>query len=84
MQAEGGPGLGLMKYAAWQYFVVTGIATIGPIDLLCYNRHGARFLAGAMTTAGRDRIAGAMRLCPALLNSSDDVAALADWASSAW
>ena len=34
--------------------------------------------------SGRDRISGAMRLCPALLNSSADVAALADWASSAW
>jgi hypothetical protein len=34
--------------------------------------------------SGRGRIEGAMRVCPRLLNSSDDVMALADWASSAW
>ena len=33
---------------------------------------------------GRDEIAEAMRVCPKLLKSTDDVAALADWASSAW
>ena len=33
---------------------------------------------------GRDDIANAMRVCPKLLKSTDDVAALADWASSAW
>ncbi len=33
---------------------------------------------------GRDDITEAMRVCPKLLESSADVAALADWASSAW
>lgn len=33
---------------------------------------------------GRGEITEAMRVCPDLLKSSDDVAALADWASSAW
>lgn len=33
---------------------------------------------------GRDEIAKAMRVCRKLLKSTDDVAALADWASSAW
>lgn len=33
---------------------------------------------------GMDEIAKAMRVCPKLLKSTDDVAALADWASSAW
>ena len=34
--------------------------------------------------SGRSKIAQAMRICPDLLTSSQDVAALADWASSAW
>lgn len=33
---------------------------------------------------GRGEITEAMRVCPDLLKSTDDVAALADWASSAW
>ena len=33
---------------------------------------------------GRGEITEAMRVCPDLLESPDDVAALADWASSAW
>ncbi len=33
---------------------------------------------------GRAEITEAMRVCPDLLESTDDVAALADWASSAW
>ena len=33
---------------------------------------------------GRGEITEAMRVCPGLLKSTDDVAALADWASSAW
>ncbi|BDA40679.1 Lysosomal Pro-X carboxypeptidase [Coccomyxa sp. Obi] len=34
--------------------------------------------------SGRGKIETAMRVCPRLLNSSDDVMALANWASSAW
>ena len=33
---------------------------------------------------GREEITENMRVCPKMLKSSDDVAALADWASSAW
>ena len=33
---------------------------------------------------GRGEITEGMRVCPDLLESPDDVAALADWASSAW
>ena len=33
---------------------------------------------------GREEIAEGMRVCPKLLKTPDDVAQLADWASSAW
>ncbi len=33
---------------------------------------------------GRGEVTEAMRVCPDLLESPNDVAALADWASSAW
>ena len=33
---------------------------------------------------GREEIAEGMRVCPELLKTPDDVAQLADWASSAW
>ena len=33
---------------------------------------------------GREKIAEGMRVCPKLLETPDDVAQLADWASSAW
>ena len=50
---------------------------------LCVQAWSTLFGLGE-DNSGRSKIAQAMRICPDLLTSSQDVAALADWASSAW